>query len=37
MVSLVELVIRGDGLAVGKWFDNNIVWVVGDGTKTFFW
>lgn len=33
------VVICGDGLAVGWWFDNNnkMVKEVGDGSKTFFW
>jgi len=26
-----------EGAAVGRWFDNNIRWVVGNGRKTFFW
>jgi len=28
---------KGDGLTVCKWFDENLVWIVGDETKMFFW
>ena len=28
---------EGDGLAVGRWFDDNIRRVVGNGRNTFFW
>lgn len=26
----------GDGMAVGRWFHDNLLRVVDDGTKTFF-
>jgi len=28
---------RGKGLVVDSWFDDNLVRVVGDGSKMFFW
>jgi hypothetical protein len=27
---------RGEEMVVGRWFDDNLVRVVGDGTRTFF-
>jgi len=27
---------RGDGFTIGRWFDDNLLRVVGDETKTFF-
>jgi len=36
LVDPVERDYVWDGLAVGRWFDDNLVRVVGDENKTFF-